>query len=143
LPGGTEENYEKLRIAQRFPNYGTRFPWGAPSVLWGPQFYYTTGIFILNEIWHKINIYFGEHFACLKYFTYHLLLVPVLAPNYKQHILSPATVRKVCYSLAERYVKSVSVYSGGGGVKFIKHFKGGASCRSLGTSRIAGLRAEI
>jgi hypothetical protein len=24
-------------------------------------------------------------------------LVPVLAPNYKQHILSPAKVRKVCY----------------------------------------------
>jgi len=41
----------------------------------------------------------------LKYFTYHL--VPVLAPNYKQHILSPAKVRKVCYSLAELYVKSV------------------------------------
>jgi hypothetical protein len=31
------------------------------------------------------------HFAWLKYFTYHF--VPVLAPNYKQHILS----RAVCY----------------------------------------------
>jgi hypothetical protein len=30
-------------------------------------------------------------FAWLKYFTYHP--VPVLAPNYKQHILSPAKVR--------------------------------------------------
>jgi hypothetical protein len=27
-------------------------------------------------------------------------LVPVLTPNYKQHVLSPAKVRKVCYSLA-------------------------------------------
>jgi hypothetical protein len=32
-------------------------------------------------------------------------LVLVLAPNYKQHILSPAKVRKVCYSLAELCVK--------------------------------------
>jgi hypothetical protein len=37
-------------------------------------------IFILNEIWA-------------------LCLVSVLAPNYKQHILQPAEVRKVCYSL--------------------------------------------
>jgi hypothetical protein len=37
--------------------------------------------------------YFGRHFAWLKYFIYRL--VSVLAPNYKQHILSPAKVRKV------------------------------------------------
>jgi hypothetical protein len=43
-------------------------------------------------------MYFGRHFAWLKYFAYHL--VPVLAPNYKLHILSPANARKVCYSLA-------------------------------------------
>jgi hypothetical protein len=42
-------------------------------------------------------------YACLKYFTYHLVLV--LAPNYKQHILSPAKHRKVCYSLSELYAK--------------------------------------
>jgi hypothetical protein len=30
-----------------------------------------------------------------------------MAPNYKQHILSPAEVRKVCYPLAELYVRSV------------------------------------
>jgi hypothetical protein len=40
----------------------------------------------LDEIWTQ-NLYFGRHFAWLKYFTYHL--VPVLAPNNKQHILSP------------------------------------------------------
>jgi hypothetical protein len=42
----------------------------------------------------------------MKYFSYNFLL-PVLAPNCKQQILSPAKVRKVCYSLAELYVKSV------------------------------------
>jgi hypothetical protein len=31
----------------------------------------------------------------------------LLAWNYKQHILSTAEVRKVCYSLDELYVKSV------------------------------------
>jgi hypothetical protein len=58
----------------------------------------------LNEIWteDKMRIL---HFACSKYFTYHL--VPVLTPNYKQHILSPAKVRNVCYSSAELYAKSV------------------------------------
>jgi hypothetical protein len=32
------------------------------------------------------NIYAGMHFAWLTYFTHHLVL-PVPAPNYKQHIL--------------------------------------------------------
>jgi hypothetical protein len=78
---------------------------------------------------------FGRHCAWLKYFTYHSVLV--LALNYKQNILSPARVRKVCYSLAELYV--ISVYLNlfgwwGGGVKFIKYFKGeGARYKSLGT----------
>jgi hypothetical protein len=38
-------------------------------------------------------------FAWLKYFTYQLV------SNYKQHILSPARVRKVCCSLPELCVK--------------------------------------
>jgi hypothetical protein len=63
------------------------------------------GIFIFNEIRAQGEIYFGRHFSWLKYFTYHS--VPVLAPNYKQHILSPATVRELCYSLVEIYVRSV------------------------------------
>jgi hypothetical protein len=50
-------------------------------------------------------MYFGRRFAWLKYFTYQL--VPVLAPNNKQHILSLAELRKVFYSLAELYVKCV------------------------------------
>jgi hypothetical protein len=62
-------------------------------------------IFILNKIWAQDKIYFGRHFAWLKYFTYHLQLV--LAAKYKQHILSPAKVRKICYSLAELYVRYV------------------------------------
>jgi hypothetical protein len=64
-------------------------------------------IFILYEMWvqDKVIIYFGNRFAWLKYFT--CRLVPVLAPNYKQDILSLAEVRKVCYSLAELYVISI------------------------------------
>jgi hypothetical protein len=54
------------------------------------------------------KIYFGRHFDWLKYFTYHS--VTVLAPNYKQHILSPAEVRKDCYSLAELFVKCLNVF---------------------------------
>jgi hypothetical protein len=52
---------------------------------------------------HQIKYIFW--FAWLEYFTHHL--VPVLALNYKQQILLLAEVRKVCYSLAELYVKSV------------------------------------
>lgn len=46
----------------------------------------------------------------LKYFSYHLLLVPMLTPNHKQPKLSPANVRKVCLSLDELYVKSVYLH---------------------------------
>jgi hypothetical protein len=53
----------------------------------------------------RYMIYFGRQFTWLKYFTYRLMLV--LAPNYKQYIVSPAKVRKLCYSLAELYAKSV------------------------------------
>jgi hypothetical protein len=68
------------------------------------------------------NTYFGRHFTWLKCFTYHL--VPVLAPNYKQHILSPAECRELCYSLAEVCVKSVYLdLLGGGGQNFMQHFK--------------------
>jgi hypothetical protein len=63
------------------------------------------GTFILNEIRVQGKIHFDWHFTWLKYFTYRL--VAVLAPNYKPHILSPAKVRKVYYSLAEIYVKCV------------------------------------
>jgi hypothetical protein len=48
---------------------------------------------------------FGRHFAWLKYFT--SLSVLALAPNYKQQILLPAEVRKICYSLGEFYVRCV------------------------------------
>jgi hypothetical protein len=49
-----------------------------------------------------------------------ITLVPVLSPNYKQHILSLAEVTEVCYSLAEIYVKSVHLnFSDGGCVLMI------------------------
>jgi hypothetical protein len=63
-------------------------------------------------------------FAWLKYFTYHS--VPVLAPNYKQHILSPANVRKVlliswtvCQMCLFEFIRVE------GGATFMKYFKGG------------------
>jgi hypothetical protein len=58
----------------------------------------------------------------------HFVYQKSLALNYKQHILSPAKVIKVCYSLVEVYVTSVHlIYFGEGGVKFMKHFNGGGA----------------
>jgi hypothetical protein len=55
----------------------------------GARVLYMRDIFILSEICSQDrNIYFGRHFALLKYFTYQL--VPILSTNCKQHILSPA-----------------------------------------------------
>jgi hypothetical protein len=48
----------------------------------------------------KIYILVGRQFCWLKYFTYHL--VPALAPNYKQHILSPA---KACFLSVSQLIK--------------------------------------
>jgi hypothetical protein len=56
----------------------------------------------------------------------HFVYQKSLAVNYKQHILSPAKVIKVYYSLVEVYVQSVHlIYFGEGGVKFMKHFNVG------------------
>jgi hypothetical protein len=79
-------------------------------------------------------LYFGKHLVWLKYFTYRS--VPVLASNYKQHILSSAEVTTACYSLAERYVKYVylNLFGWRGGATFIKHFTGGSSYKCFGTS---------
>jgi hypothetical protein len=62
--------------------------------------------FTLNELreQHKIHILVA---LCLVEMFFLSLSVSVLAPNYKKHIFSPAEVRKVCYSIAELYVKSV------------------------------------
>jgi hypothetical protein len=57
---------------------------------------YEGHIYFEQNMGARQNIYFGMHFAWLKYFTHRL--VQILAPNYKQHILSPAKVWKVCYS---------------------------------------------
>jgi hypothetical protein len=69
-------------------------------------------------------MYFHKHFAWLKYFTYHL--VPVQALNYRQHILSPAEIRKVCYFLMELLAVE-------GGATFMKHFEWGHKLYILGT----------
>jgi hypothetical protein len=65
---------------------------GALLVLCGARVVCMRDVFILDEI----SVQDGRHFASFKNFAYHL--VSVLAPNYKQHILSPAKVRKVYYS---------------------------------------------
>jgi hypothetical protein len=62
----------------------------------------------------------------LKYST--CQLVPVMASNYKQHILSPDKVSKICYSLAELHTKSVYLNLFGwrgafSGVQAIKFWK--------------------
>jgi hypothetical protein len=59
----------------------------------------------------------------MKYLTYNL--APVLAPNCKQHIVSPAEVREVCYSLPERCIIFILIYSGGGGHEVHETFGGG------------------
>jgi hypothetical protein len=65
---------------------------GALLVFWGMLAFYMTDVSILNEILvqDKICIFAGT-LLLLKFFTYRL--VPVLAPNYKQHILMLAEVR--------------------------------------------------
>jgi hypothetical protein len=72
----------------RAPRGGGSCPSGGPVVS-------VRDIYFEQNMGSRQNIYFGRHFAWLKYFTYRL--VPVLAPNYKQHILSPTEVRIVCY----------------------------------------------
>jgi hypothetical protein len=79
-----------LLLDQQFSNCGVPLPgWGGGGgwSFGGSQVVYMKNTFILNGIWAQDkNVYFGKHFACFKYFTYQL--VPVLAPIYKQHILS-------------------------------------------------------
>jgi hypothetical protein len=73
------------------------------------------------------DIYLGRHCALFKHFAYYS--IPVLAPNYKQHILSPANVRKICYSLAELDVKFVWAEKG---VTYFKHLFGGRKLQKFG-----------
>jgi hypothetical protein len=77
-------------------------------------------------------VYFGRHFAWLKYITYRL--VPVPAPNYKHRTLSPAKVMKIFYSISWTSCKIclfefIRVV---GGAKFTKHFKGGRKLQKFG-----------
>jgi hypothetical protein len=75
-------------------------------------------IFILNEIWAlgKTHISLNTFLGWNTVFYLSLTLVPLLTPNYKQHI---------CRRLksAELYVKCVHL--GGGGATFTKRCKGG------------------
>jgi hypothetical protein len=53
------------------------------------------------------NKIYRQALCLVEIFYLPLTLVPVLTSNNKQHILSPANVIKVRYSLVELYVKSV------------------------------------
>jgi hypothetical protein len=68
---------------------GADDPLGSGFFVWGTYLF-------KNKYWRKIKIYFGGHFAWLKYFTYYL--EPLLTPNYKQHILPPAEVSTLSLS---------------------------------------------
>jgi hypothetical protein len=91
-------------LEQRFPCCVACPPRGALLVLWGNELF-RRGTFILNEIRVQGKIY-NLVGTCLKNFTYHLLLVLVVTPNSKQHILTPANLINVCYSLAELYIST-------------------------------------
>jgi hypothetical protein len=80
------------------------------------------------------NVYFGRHVAWLKYFTYHL--VPVLAPNCKQHILWPVKVRKISIHWLNFMSNLFEFSRVEGGVKLMKNFKGGSRSKSVGTSDV-------
>jgi hypothetical protein len=69
-------------------------PRGALLVLWGARVVCMRDILILNEIWSQYKTYI---FVDSLLGTNILLLVTALAPNYKQHILLPAEVRKVSF----------------------------------------------
>jgi hypothetical protein len=133
---------DSISVVQRFPNCGAHPPGGAVGPLVGELFVW--GTFILNEIWaqDKIIIYFCNNFAWLKYF-YHL--IPVLAPNYKQHIFSPAKFRKVSsfisWSLCHIYLFEFIQVEGS--VKFMKHFNECTSYKNLGTSGVVTGRSRV
>jgi hypothetical protein len=83
-----EHAQRNLAIAEVLKTVGRRWSSRGASLLYEGHIYFE------RNMGARQNIYFGRHFASLKSFTYQL--VPVLALNYKQQILSPAEVRKVC-----------------------------------------------
>jgi hypothetical protein len=64
------------------------------SLVKGREFFYERRIYYETNMGARQNIYFGRHFACLKYFTYRL--VPDWLLTISSTFLSPAKVRKVC-----------------------------------------------
>jgi hypothetical protein len=100
-------------VHQRFPNCGAS-PGGrcwasgkSGFFMWGTYLFWT-------KYGRMIKLCFGRHFACLKYFTYHL--VSVLTPNYKEHVLSPVKLQK-CVIHQLKFVSDLFtlINSGGGG----------------------------
>jgi hypothetical protein len=113
---------------------------GAPLVLGVGSWLYEGHVYFEWNMDARENICFDRHFAWLKYFNYQLV-VPVLAPNYKQHILSPAEVRQLCYSLAELHVKCVylNLFGWRGARCLWNILTWGASYKRLGTSALRSI----
>jgi hypothetical protein len=112
-----------------------RVPRGVPFVLWGGGELIVWGTYLF---WMKYGFKVKRPFAWLKYFTNHL--VPVVAPNYKQHILWK------CYPLAGLYVKCVyfNLFGWrGGGRRSWNFLKAGANCKKLGTSAIDYFTSDV
>jgi hypothetical protein len=95
------------------------------------SYLYETYLF-LTKYGRKIKYIFWQALCLVEIFCH---LISILAPNYKQHILSPAKDRKVCYSLAELcqiYLLEFILVEAG--VKFMKRFwRRGSSYKSLGS----------
>jgi hypothetical protein len=91
-------------------------PRGALLVICGEaRCLYGGHIYFERNMDAKWNIYFGKHFAWLKYFTYHL--APILVPNCKQHILLLAKVKTKyvihCLNVVSNTVCLFAFFSGG------------------------------
>jgi hypothetical protein len=116
-PHRHEHHYTNCRSCKIYSG-----PMGGELFVWGTCLFWTK----YGRKVQYIYIYIGRHFAWFKYFTCHLLLVPVLAPNYKQHICRRLMLEKLVFISWTLYqiclFKFIRVE---GGATFMKHFKGG------------------
>jgi hypothetical protein len=94
-------------------------PWGGCWSSAGMQGVCMRDMFILNEIWRQDTI----HILVRTLLGWYILLVtsvPVLAPNYKQYILSPAKVRPdVLFISWTLSILFIWIYLGKGGKKLV------------------------
>jgi hypothetical protein len=85
--------YQRSQNFEAFPREGG----GTGGPLRGTRVVCMRDIYFERNMAAEWNIYFYKHFVWLKYFTCHLLLVRILALDYKQHVLSPTEFIKVLF----------------------------------------------